>query len=199
MILGYIITNRTLKIKLNFIQVVSDYNDITDFSKPILIIGLENAKKYIVNFSILRKKITDTLFWTFNKNEKKDDYENDIKNFYQYILNRELDKIKYYYINVFTLTYSKIKSLIYYLKNSTKKYICFYDNMIYIYSDRTILGFSIKMMKYCNIHYENFFNKLKNNNNYIIEYNSLFIDLSLKSFIKDKYKIAYLLFLFNNK
>ena len=66
-ILGYIVTKNKLENVLSCIKIVSSYRSIEDKSKPILIIGLEEAKKHASSFSILEKQISENIFWTFEQ------------------------------------------------------------------------------------------------------------------------------------
>ena len=100
--LGYIVTDRKINNVKDFVEVVNDIS-LTDSTKPVLLVGLENAKKNIENFSILNKKVNDNLFWTFKKTEKRVDFENDINYFYNYIIYNITRNIKYYYINILNL------------------------------------------------------------------------------------------------
>ena len=77
--IGYIVTKNKIENVLSCIKVVSSYRSIEDKSKPILIIGLEEAKKHASSFSILEKQIGENMFWTFGKREKRTDYEKDIE------------------------------------------------------------------------------------------------------------------------
>ena len=74
-ILGYIVSKSKVSDILPYIKVVNSFNLIEDKTKPILIIGLEEAKKRASSFSILEKRLSDNVFWTFGKREKRVDYE----------------------------------------------------------------------------------------------------------------------------
>ena len=119
-----------------------------DNGLPTMIIGLENAKKYIDGFSIFKRKYwNNMLWWTFSKNEKRSDYDKDIQKFYEVCINNIINNIKYYNININELTYSKIKKLIKYIKNNNKK-IYYIDNnkFVFIYDiekTKNIYGISL--------------------------------------------------------
>ena len=119
-----------------------------DNGLPTMIIGLENAKKYIDGFSIFKREYwNNMLWWTFSKNEKRSDYDKDIQKFYEVCINNIINNIKYYNININELTYSKIKKLIKYIKNNNKK-IYYIDNnkFVFIYDiekTKNIYGISL--------------------------------------------------------
>ena len=99
-----------------------------DNDLPTMIIGLENAKKYIEGFSIFKKEYwNNMLWWTFSKTEKRSDYDKDIQKFYEICINNIINNIKYYNININELTYGKIKKVIEYIINNNKK-IYYIDN-----------------------------------------------------------------------
>ena len=55
--LGTIITNKKIKNKIGFVNVVNDMSVVDDLTKPILIIGYYEAKKLFPRISIVDKKI----------------------------------------------------------------------------------------------------------------------------------------------
>ena len=65
-----------------------------DNNLPTMVIGIENAKGCIENFSILEKIYDNGKFrWTFKKNERRIDYEEDLKQFIDYCYNNIISDI----------------------------------------------------------------------------------------------------------
>lgn len=189
--LGYIVTDKKINNVKDFVGVVNDIS-LTDPTKPVLLVGLENAKKNIENFSILNKKVNDNLFWTFRKTEKRVDFENDINYFYNYIINNITKNIKYYYINILKLRYNKIKKLYNILFSSEKKYIYISNNMLYILYNGSVLGISISVLEYINVDTKKLFRKLYANENNIICTNASECVKSIKAEIGNKkYVVPY--------
>lgn len=189
--LGYIVTDRKINNVKDFVGVVNDIS-LADPTKPVLLVGIENAKKNIKDFSILKKKVNDKLFWTFKKTEKRVDFENDIDYFYNYIINNITSNIKYYYINILKLRYNKIKKLYNILFSGEKKYIYISNNMLYILYNGAVLGISISIMEYMKIDIKKFFRKLYSNKNNIICTNASECVKSIKAEIGNKkYVIPY--------
>lgn len=119
-----------------------------DNNLPTMIIGLENAKKYIEGFSIFKREYwNNMLWWTFSKVEKRGDYDKDIQKFYEVCINNIINNIKYYNININELTYNKIKKLIKYIKNiNKKKYFIDNNKFVFIYDiekTKNIYGISL--------------------------------------------------------
>ena len=189
--LGYIVTDRKISNVKEFVGVVDDIS-LADPTKPVLIVGIDLAKKYIDNFSILDKKVNDNLFWTFKKTENRVDFENDINYFYNYIINNITKNIKYYYINILKLKYNKIKKLYNILFSSEKKYIYISNNMLYILYNGNVLGISISILEYIKIDTKKFFRKLYSNQNNIICTNASDCVKSIKAEIGNKkYVVPY--------
>ena len=91
--LGYILTKNKVNNIVDFVSVIKDISEIDDTTKPLLIVGLHNAKIYSKNFSILNKKIDNNIFWTFGKTERRVDYEKDLESFYTFVINKNLSLI----------------------------------------------------------------------------------------------------------
>ena len=108
---------------------------LTEIDKdvPTLIIGLQNAKNNIVGFNILVKTYEDKkIWWTFNRNERRIDYVNDLKAFYECCIHNIIDKLEYKFINTNELSISDIKTLIKKLNNNSKK-IYYIDNNKFVF------------------------------------------------------------------
>lgn len=126
-----------------------------DQNIPTLIVGLDNAKKYIENFNITVKY--DKLkkyWWTFSKKERLFDFEKDMKLFYQHCIENINNNIIYYNINILNLNYNKIKKLINYILNTNDKKIYVENNrFVFIYDMVTlrIYGLSLTTCRYCGV------------------------------------------------
>ena len=166
--LGYIVSDSKIKNLKGFVEQVSDVS-LADLTKPTLFVGVENARKNIDGFSILKKKYGDNIFWTYKKTEKRVDFEDDINYFYNNIIYNISCNINYYYINILKLKYNKIKKLYNILFSSNKKYIYISNNMIYIlYKNNDILGISLNLLEYIKIKKEKILDKLYSNKNNVI-------------------------------
>ena len=189
--LGYIVSDRKISNVKGFVEVVNDIS-LADPTKPILVIGLDNAKKNIDNFSILNKHPKEKLFWTFKKTEKRVDFENDLNYFYNYIIYNITSNIKYYYINIYKLKYNKLKKLYNIIFSGERKYIYISDNMLYLLNDGYVLGISITMLEYARVNIKKFFKRLYSNKNNIICTNSSDCVNSIRGEIGNKkYVIPY--------
>ena len=187
MILGYIVSDKKIKNVDGFVVQVDDIS-LADPTKPILIVGWENAKKDPRYSSILDKQLSENVFWTFSKTESRADFEEDLKIFYNYIYGHILNNILYNNINIFKLKYNKIKKLLNIIKN---KNIYLSNNLLYIPHEGNILGLSLSILEYCNIPREKIFKKLDELGVNIIEDNNKLIFKLSKQLGNKKYAIPY--------
>ena len=195
--LGYIVSKNQIRELRGFVKLVDDISK-ADLSKPTLIVGLDNAKNNISNFSILKKQISDKLFWTFKKTEKRTNIEQDLLFFYRYIISNILNNIKYYYINIININYNKLKKLINILYSVDKKYIYINNEMLYLLHDGYIMGISLKIAKYIGINTEKWLNKLYSNpNNIICKDENKCIKAVKREIGNNKYAIPYFMSLLN--
>ena len=166
----------------NIFNVVNDYGDIIE-GIPTLIIGIDEAKKHIENFTILNKVYGD-IWWTFGKTERRCEYEDDIIEFYNYTILNGMKKTKYVYIDLINFKLSSIKKVIKFLKGYTKKYIFLTKNshFMFIYSEvyNTVFGLSLELCEYLGIKKQKIY-KLIRDGEYI--HNTKFIDDNIRKVI----------------
>lgn len=192
--IGYIVSKKKIKHVSEFIGVVDDIA-LADSNKPILIVGLEEARRNTDNFCILEKKLRENVFWTFEKHERRADFEKDISIFNKYIILNILNNINYIYINILLYKYNNIKTIINLLLYSDiKKYIYITNEMIYFYyNNNKIYGISLKILRYAKINIPKLLNKLSRNKSNIIYNDGYYLATKLKKDIGDnnKYIIPY--------
>lgn len=196
-VIGKILSDKNVDI-IDFVSKIYNVNEI-DKTIPTLIVGWDNVKRiYGDNISILNKQISENVFWTFSKTEKRIDYENDLLKFYSFIINKLNKDIKYSYFNILTSTFSKKKSFINFIKNNEQKIIYLKDNFIYIYFKKTVIGISLMDIEYFGIKKEKVLNEIKSNHNNIILYNNDFLSFRMKTFItNNNILVPYLYYIKN--
>jgi len=189
--LGYIVTDRKLKNIDGFVEQVSDIQ-MTDSTKPILIVGWKKAKQNENYTSILEKQLGNNLFWTFSKSESRADFEEDLENFYNIIYNNILNNINYYYINIFKLKYSIIKKIYNIINSKENKNIYISNGMVYIPHKGNVFGMSLNILEYCGIGAEKIFHRISSNpSNKIIEDNDKIVFKLAKRLGNKKYAVPY--------
>lgn len=193
--LAYIVSDKKIKNNLEFVKVISvkDFN-IDNIELPTIIVGFENAKVILKDkLSVLNRKISDNLYWTFWKTERRNYYEEDLIKFYHFVLDKLKNDIPYQSINLFKLSLTEIKRLISTLLNN-KNYIFISYHTIYIYNGNIIYGISFDELEYCLINRKKVISLLYRNNNNVITNTDTFIPQGVKYLFKEyKYLYAYLL------
>lgn len=185
-ILGYIVSKNKIKNILPNIQVVPSISLIEDKNKPILIVGLEEAKKNASSFSILEKKLDEKLFWTFGKREKRSDHETDIEKFQDFVLKESLCGVKYYYFNVLKVNFGTLKRLISIINNQEEKYFYADKKIIYMYYDNFILGVSLDIIDYLGLKRKKILDLIRKTPTNKIFYNDFILPYKIKKNIAGK-------------
>ena len=189
--LGYIVCDRKLKNIDGFVEQVNDIS-LADATKPILIVGWNNAKNHEGYSSILKKQLGENVYWTFSKTESRADFEDDLERFYNIIYDNILNKISYYYINIFKLKYNKIKKIYNILFSIDLKNIYISNNMVYFPYKDNILGFSLNILEYYGIDKDKVLKRIRSNpSNRIVEDNDKFIFKLSRRLGNKKYAIPY--------
>jgi hypothetical protein len=164
--LAYIVSSKKIRGIKRFIGVVDDIS-LTEPDKPVMVIGYELAKKYFGDdISVLNRRISDKVCWTFLKTEKRIDYEDDLEKLYKNVIDYHITNLKYVYVNILLFNINKTKRIINLFKNKKVKYIYINDKMLYfLHSDekskgKMIIGISIQILKYCGIGIDKIINKI---------------------------------------
>ena len=158
-VFGYIYSDKKIRDKKEYIEYINDLSDY-DASKPLLIIGIENARSFSDKFSILNKKLDKNIFWTFSRTENREEYNKDIDSFYKYTISIALSNIRYFYINFIKLKYGKIKKFLNMMYDNTKKCVYINKKMAYIRYNDDIFGISFDILEYCGIKRDKIVNKI---------------------------------------
>lgn len=136
------------KIKLNNkFNIVKDFTDIIE-NKPTLIIGLNNVKKLNINLDFLDRKISENIFWTFNKTEKRLLFEEDLYSFQKKIYDDLKKNNNYFFIDFILESNNFIKKFINDLKYKDNIITYQHKNMLYMLFDSKIHGIDLNQLKY---------------------------------------------------
>jgi len=199
MYIGNIVTDNI--IKDNDFKVCTSI-DLIDETLPTLIIGWKLVKEmYGDNVSILHKKINQRTYWTFNKRERKIDFENDLELFKDFCIESFGENIPYVYFDILygkkSINYRIIRKLL-----SLKNPITYIDvnGMLYIYSENIIFGIDLNILDFFKGKKDKVIKKLKNIKNNVFANNEIFNsngDLLIK--VKNKKRlIPYITNILNN-
>lgn len=190
--IGYIVSKNKIRNIMEGFGVITDVNQITT-PKPYLVVGIGEARKLADKFSILNHKLNDKGgFWTFAKNEKRNEYERDLEEFYKYSFNNIINNIKYYYINILNINLKQVKKIIELLNNNERKYIYCNRDMVYVYYHNNIIGFSLALLEYSGFSRQKTIAKIKRNKSNIVSEDDGFLSLRIKEYLKNnKYLVPY--------
>lgn len=149
--LGYIVSERKLTFEYGFIQQIKSADEAKP-GFPVLYVGWEKMKKDPSYKSILDWQLSDDKFWTFSRSENRSRFEKDLKRFSEYCVTRIASKVKYKYVNVFTIGYSRLKSLVEIINGNCNETVYVSgDAMAYIPYGEYTLGISFEILSYCGI------------------------------------------------
>lgn len=162
MFLGRIISN-SKQLDVPFFIEITDKCD--NYSIPTLIIGKKRAIELFSaeNIHVLDKKIQENVYWTFAKNERRVDFEEDLKNFINLLVKKIDFSVNYYFINIFTEKYSFLKKFINYIYSDELKSVYVTKKHIYIYSGKSVIGLSRYDLDYIGVDSDKVINKIKSN------------------------------------
>lgn len=197
MYIGRIISNKENIDTLDFVDVTKNIGSIDNFI-PTLIIGKKKAEEIYgkENIKVLDKKITNNISWTFDKVERRNEYERDLKIFNDSLIKTIKKNIKYEFFNIYIEPISRIKKLISFIKSPKIKYMYIFNDHIYMYYNNTVYGISLSDIQYLGINKNRILKLLNSNNSNIIVENHDFLSKKMRQIIKeDKILIPYLYFL----
>lgn len=165
-LIGNIVSeNELTSIPKNF--KIFNFNDWEDNGLPTLFIGWENTKKLLPQSSILNKKISNNLYWTFSSAEKRTIFENDLKSFIQKSYDDFIKKIKIFSLDPVILKINSTDELINKLQKFKKSFTYLYgDGMIYIYSDTKIITIDLNLLKFISFDDQKVLKYLKEETNF---------------------------------
>jgi len=153
-------------VSLNSIDVSQDFNVVDSMDKiihglPTLIVGYNLVDKAYPDFDILDICVTENIYWTFKKTEKRDKFTEDLDWFITKVYNDLVKDINYVFVDPIQFrphTIIKIIRKIYNIKNIIT-YIN--DDMVYIYGEKLIFGVDLRLLRFIGVDTDKLINKLK--------------------------------------
>lgn len=200
MFIANVITNGTATGVTEMAERISDFSS-ANTSMPTLIIGKKNAEKIFGKdkIKVLDRRISDSVQWTYAKNERRDDYLQGIKSFNAIIFENLKKKVKYKYFDVFHTNYSTVKGFLLYMKNKAKKVAYLKGEHIYLYTKNSVYGLDLRECEYVGIRKQKIIDIVKNANN--IDFTSGFRENNqeLDTYLSNNaYLIPYIYYLKQN-
>lgn len=170
-----------------------DEIELVDNSLPTLIVGWNKTKEIFGDkISILNKKISDNLYWTFLPTERRVDYDDDIIIFKKVCYDNFGSELSYVYIDPIHDKPQKIKKIlkkIYSLKESISYFTN--KNMLYILGENIIFGVNLEITEFIGIKTNSIITRVVNLRNSVLIDNEIFN--KCKEFIKkldNEYKLV---------
>ena len=171
--IGNIVSTTNINVSEDF-NVVQSLDDIIQVL-PTLIIGWDYVKKNYPNYDIIDRKLSDNLFWTFKKTERRDFHEEDIYNFVLNTYAGIVKNITYHFVDPFMLTRKSIIKILTKLK-STKTIAYCHDDMCYIYFDNIILGFNLSFLEFIGLNREKIIKRIIEKTSIFLSKDNIFIE-----------------------
>ena len=169
-----IVTSNTVYVDDN-INVVKSMGDIIE-GLPTLVTSYEWVTQNYDDYDIYNKKLSDKLYWTFAKTERRDIFSTDVDNFIT-IVNKELvSKIDYICIDPILMMFGTIKKIIKKIKSFNKIISFKYKDMIYIYGGGFIFGIDLNLINYIGLDVNKAENKIKKISDVFLENEEIFIE-----------------------
>lgn len=192
--IGNIVTTAKKNIHGELFNVVHDIEDCIE-GLPTLVIGWKMMKELYNGVNILEKEYKG-VNWTFNKTERRCEYEEDILEFYNKALNKYLNNIKYTYVDLINFKLTNIKKMIRFLRSVEPKILFLNKDsrflFVYCKTYNVVFGISLTLVEYMGINKKKVL-KMINNGTLIKDLN--FINDNIRSIIG--VKTHYILPLYN--
>ena len=130
-------------------NVVRDSNDLIP-GIPTLIVGWERTKSEYPDASIIEDKVSDNVYWTYGKYERRDKYETNIKKFQDLSFKKFVEPLDYVFYDVLLSTAEKLDSFLDSLLSEPTKTVYVIRDMMYIYYSGTnkVVGLSLRDCDY---------------------------------------------------
>jgi hypothetical protein len=167
MFVGNIVTHSNINVDKYF-KVVNSLDDTID-GLPTLIVGWDIVKTINPNADFIDKKLSENIFWTFKKSERRDIFEDDFYNFTEYCYGLLIKDIKYNFIDLIQLNETELKNIFRFIKKCENVVGYLYNKMLYIFVEKTIYGIDLTLLKYMDYNTEDVLCKIKS-------YCSVFLD-----------------------
>jgi hypothetical protein len=170
MFLGRIVSGAKIQDVPFYIEVTKKF---TDDGVPTLVVGKKRAVEIFgaENVHVLDRSINEHISWTYAKNERRNEYEEDIDKFKKSITKKLKSNVSYYFVNIFIERYSFFKKMLKWIDSDAKKSVYLTDKHIYIYGGKNVIGLSLGDFDYAGIDSDKIIDRIKKNPS-----NSVFTD-----------------------
>lgn len=145
-----ILTDNPSSLEVNELyNVVEDKSLLID-GLPTLIVGWDRTKEMYPKASIIEWVVSDNVYWTYGKYERRDKYEENLIKFRNVAVKKYIESVTYTFYDVLLEGPQKFDSFIEFLKSPTKKTVYINNNMMYVCYQSTpkVIGLSLRDCEY---------------------------------------------------
>lgn len=157
------------------INVVKDMEDAID-GIPTLVTSYDWVSKNYDEYDIYDKKLSDNLYWTFARTERRDIFAKDVEEFVTLANKRLVEDIKYIFIDLIQFRPKKVRKIIKKIFSIDKKIAFKHKDMIYIYGERFIFGVDLDLIRYMGLDVNRIESKIKLKCDVFLEDDEIFIE-----------------------
>lgn len=163
-IVGNIVSNEEITgISPNFnVLTMEEYLKADSNDLPTLILGWELAKTNFDKASILKKKISEGLYWTFSTKEKRGVFEEDIKKFIKRSYDDYIKGVKHFNIDPILYKINSTDELIQKLDSLVNGFAYLYsDKVVYIYHNFNLFSIDLEQLDFIGFDREKVLGKIR--------------------------------------
>lgn len=141
-------------------NVVSSIDDII-VGLPTLVIGYNYVNKHYPNFDIGETLISDNLYWTFKRTEKRDKHSEDLNWFILKVYGDLLIKLSYIFVDPIQYNSKTLVKIIRKILNIKNKTCYLTGSMVYIYGHEYIFGIDLKLLEFVGLNINKTMSKIR--------------------------------------
>ena len=172
--LANVVCKSKIEIPIDFNHVKS-IDDIID-GLPTLIIGYNYVSKKYPDFDITDIKLDDNLYWTFDKNEKRDKFNEDLNWFTNKVYEDIFSEVVYIFVDFIQYKKSTIKKIIRKIKSADYIVAYKHNEMIYLSLEKFVFGVDLKLLKYLGFNIDKIIDKIKTSSSVFLVENEILIE-----------------------
>lgn len=159
MYIGNIVSNNK-DVFDKFFNITNNIEDI-NHELPTLVVGWDIVKTINPDVDFIDRKLSNNIFWTFKKIEKRDLFNDDLYDFTELCCKKLIENIKYTFIDFIQFSEIEIKNIFKSLKINKDAIGLKHRDMIYIYTNNIIYGIDLNLLSYLGYDVSEKINKIK--------------------------------------